>query len=464
MLHWIILLPLVVPAQGQQIDRCRPANVIECPEHFYATPSTPSLSVKADISRAIQNALDARFNRVKVEYDLAKLDVYLQTPALDPDKRTPDELAAAAVHGRRARKAAEDEEYKRFNAAIALALPAYNLTPPQTSIPDSPRGKETNPWKPSFSKLEQFDEKTRRWQARTDEEIGDEAAEAERTVVRVGGKDVTFGVFAAQTWPDGRISMHWLAFVRSAGNRRNPHYVPDPDALAGLIAHETVHWVMSQGRRNDFSSQMDIFFDYSVEAAAYAAQANLLQQQGNPAAADFFDYSNQYSAQARQVKEMSSNVTWDEIKRLHPDWLPVGGHGAALRPGVPAPVEPGEVDGLEWAREHSRISFTESLGSLATRARTPGPPCPTGAGRRPSSGGLGIPRRDQQAGLHGPRRPGGTSPPRTGGGCRCKLLVPDGPPSPEQGLRLGKRGQGALRLPRDSNQPPSAQPPTGRSL
>lgn len=367
MLRWISIFALVVSAQGQPPGRCQPANVIDCPEVFYAAPSTASQREKAAVSRAIQDALDARFKRVEEEMDLALLAVYLKKPSLDPDKRTPDELATAIVKGGHARKAAEDAEYKQFNAAIALALPAYNLTPPQTSIPDSPRGKETAAWKPRFSRLEKFDETKNRWRARDDQEIIDESADAARTSANAGGNKVEFAAFAAQTWTDGRISMHWLAFVRNTGSIQNPKYVPDPDVLAGLIAHETVHWVRGQVPTAS-TSRTQIFDAYAAEAAANEAQAELLKKQGHASASDYFAYSAQYAEQARQVTGMSADVTWDKIKEKHPDWLPVGGHGAALRPGVPAPVEPGEVDGLEWAREHSGITFTESLGPLGDLA------------------------------------------------------------------------------------------------
>ncbi len=180
------------------------------------------------------------------------------------------------------------------------------------------------------------------------------------------------GVFGAQTWPDGRISMHWLAFVHYAGTRNEPKYVPDPDALAGFIAHETVHWVRAHTRDEISDSRTRIFEAYGGEAAAYAAQAELLRKQGNPSGSEFSDHSKRYFAQARQVTDMPADVTWEDIKRLHPDWLPVGGHGRALPPGVAAPKEPGGIDGLEWARDQSGRSFTESLdslGELATNAR-----------------------------------------------------------------------------------------------
>lgn len=361
---WIPLITLVVPAQGQQAGRCRPANVVHCPEGFYAAPGTASKRDKDAVSRAIQDALDARLRRIEEEKALALLAEYVNNPSLDPRNRTVDKLTSLFYEAQRARKAAEDAEYDLFNAAVAVAVPAYNLTPPRTSFPDSPRGKETNPWNPRFSKLEKYDKKSLRWRARTDKEIEDEAA---ATPADDGRERPPLGVFAAQTWSDGRISMHWLAFVRNAGTRRSPVYIPDPDGLAALIAHETVHWVREH-RAKDSTSRMRIFESYAGEAEGNAAQADLLRKQGNPSAAEFSGYSQRYLEQARQMAGMPEDITWEQVERMHPDWLPVGGHGRALPPGVPAPAEPGGIDGLEWARDHSERSFAESLGSLGDLA------------------------------------------------------------------------------------------------
>lgn len=366
-LSGLLFVVQTLPVQGQQPERCRPPNVIDCPERFYAAPGIASPSGRAAVARAIQEALDARLQREKEETNLANLTLFVKNPSRDPDKRPVNRLNADFYQAQRTRKAAEDAEYRLFNAAIAAALPAYGLTPPQTSIPDSPRGKETVPWKPRFNKLEKFDETTGRWRPRTKEEIRDESADASRTSADIGGKKVEFAAFAAQTWPDGRISMHWLAFARNIGTNESPVYIPDPDNLAGLIAHETVHWVWVQAPRAS-TSRTEIFDAYAAEAAANEAQAKLLQMQGNAAASDYFAYSAQYAEHARQVTGMSVDVTWDDIKEKHPDWLPVGGHGTVLRPGVLPPSEPGEADGLEWARERSGTSFTESLGSLGELA------------------------------------------------------------------------------------------------
>lgn len=363
-LGWLLLIALVFPAQAQQADRCRPADVVKCPEDFYAAPGTASQSDKAPISQAIQSALDARNRRVTLDEDLSKLALYIKNPKLDPDRRTPDKLEADLVKTGHARKAAEAEEYRLFNSAVALAESAYHLTPPRTSFPDAPRGGEVASWKPRFSKLEKLDEKTQRWRARTDDEIKKESSQ---TMINIDGKKVPMAAFAAQTWSDGRISLHWLAFVRNAGTDENPKYVPDPDLLASLIAHETVHWVREH-RRRDSSIKSQIFESYAGEAAGCAAQAHLLQAQGNPAASEFLDLSNRYLEQARQMTGAPEDITWEELERLHPDWLPVGGHGRALRSGVPLPQEPGGIDGLEWAREQSGRSFNESLGSLADLA------------------------------------------------------------------------------------------------
>jgi hypothetical protein len=359
-LGWLPLIGLVLAAQAQPAGRCQPATVVDCPEAFYAAPGAASRQDKEEVSRAIQRALDAQTRRAALDLERSNLALYIKKPSLDPDKRRPDELAAALVKAGRSRKAAEDDEYRLFNAAVALAVPAYNLTPPRTAFPDAPRGAEVVPWKPRFSKLEKFDETTRRWRARSKEEIEVEASQAD-------GKAVAMGVSAAQTWSDGRISLHWLAFVRNGGTRANPVYVPDPDFLASIIAHETVHWVREH-RRKESTSRMGIFEAYAGESAGNAAQADLLRKQGHPAAAEFSKNADQYLEQARQMTGAPDDVTWEEVASLHPDWLPVGGHGRALPPGVPLPPEPGAIDGLEWAREQSGRSFRESLGSFADLA------------------------------------------------------------------------------------------------
>lgn len=362
--RWLLPIALVIPAHGQEGGRCRPANVVDCPEVFHATPGVASKADKDVVSQAIQRALDARQRRLTLEADLSNLARYIKNPKQDPERRTPDKIQADLVRTGHARKTAEDDEYRQFNGAVALAESAYHLTPPRTSFPDAPRGKEVTSWKPRFSKLEKYDETTGRWRARTDDEI---KRESSQTMINVGGKKVPMGVTAAQTWPDGRISVHWLAFVRNDGTDDNPKYVPAPDMLASLIAHETVHWVREH-RSREISSKLFIFESFAGEAAGFAAQGHLLQAQGNPAASEFLDYANRYLDQASQMSGMPEDITWEKLERMHPDWLPVGGHGRALRPGVPLPQEPGGIDGLEWAREQSGRSFNESLGSLADLA------------------------------------------------------------------------------------------------
>ncbi|HBL18960.1 MAG: hypothetical protein A2X36_15015 [Elusimicrobia bacterium GWA2_69_24] len=362
----LISLALAAPVAAQEkIDPCKPPqlSIGNCPNKFLPTPHAARnpdpndpRDVKKLISNLISQALHAETeeNVARLALDAVRENLLKAKAGGYGEREKIDTLRDEFLKAQRTLEPIREAKYRLYQAAMSLTVRAYGLEPPQKSFPNDFSLEKMPGWEPRFSELEIYDNRSRRWRPRTTPEEGALKDQLAQTpVISAGNQRFDMGLPGGKFWPkDGRISIFRQAFVTM-----------DPDDLASLIYHETVHWVdfMSDSR-----ARMDPYEEFVREARAYSSQAVFLQKLGKTgAAASAQAISDQFDKQAKTVARLGRDLSWPQLltNPITRTWLPPSNLDGSV---VPSPDFDRRTtwDDLEQAKAGSENSFYEGVNRL----------------------------------------------------------------------------------------------------
>ena len=319
------ILPLfwLFSAWGWSQSTCQPPiTVFNCPQSYLPTPATVTGTEKEAINNLIRTALDLakQYRDAAVEYERIKASEEAKKNASLSSRLFYEIDKGAILQKQRAQMNARAKMYAAFGEALHEAIPAYQLVPAKTDFKSEATNanglRNLKPWMPRFSDLEVADEKDGHGRMRTRAELLSEADQSVR-----GGRGG--GVVSARTvMADDRITILWQSFAKpDSEHPEDPSLgTADADMLAGVIVHETTHWVQNArdvARTAHFLTPEERF---RREEEAHTAQANFLKLVGSPKADGIMAVAKIYGDRATESRDM--HYTDDDIVRNHYLWLP----------------------------------------------------------------------------------------------------------------------------------------------
>lgn len=386
-LIYSMLLIVSLPAGATGLpDKCQPPLVSisdrDCLEYYMPAPTPPTAAAKLLVSQAMGDISQAKF------YETQSRDVWkrakAQIEALSKRASQADREAAIQhyVASARALRADMNRVREARNKAIQETIKAYHLEPPQKEFSKDERLEERwrmNSWAPQFSEDEKWDANLGKWRPRSEEELDAEILDNARRSAESGLKFSVGPTLGQTQFATGRMDIFAEAFGLD-GNSNG-----DPDQLAILIHHETVHWVDSVSRAGVVHPEDK----FESERLAWSRQADFMKKLGRPGAEGARERARQYGKQAAVAHDRKLTQKQIETGFQYRGWLK--GSMPQAGPVRPEPDRVGAEDefykdiseGAELARYAKEIAIElmrqkkkdknrlfEELMSLARRACT----------------------------------------------------------------------------------------------